>query len=261
MGTGRGGILLLVAFLGFGIAGCGGTKLLKEPIPLDATQILAASANERIAVNLDWVIVRDGPGSWARNADWDEYLLSVGNVSEQPIEITDIFVVDSLGTKLSPQFDRKQLVKASKGTARRYRKQGIVVKAGARAGTLLAAGAAVTAMGVGAAQASAIGVFMGGSGSSGLLAASGLVVLGPALAAGGIIRGVNNSRVNSQIEVRQSRLPFSLPAGETLLVHVFFPIAPSPQRVEIAYSDGAFEHIVEIDTAKTLEGLHLGPSL
>ncbi len=259
--AGRGGCdLLFVILTCFGVASCGGTKLLKEPIPIDTTQVLTTLESEQIVVNLDWVIVRDGPGSWARNADWDEYLLRVENISERQIDVTEVVVLDSLGARLEPRFERKQLVKGSKETARRYKKQGITVKAGASAGTMLVAGAAVTAVGVGGAQAAAIGSIMGGgSASGGLLAASGLIVLGPALAVGGIVRGVNNSKVNTQIEVRQSRLPLTLAAGETLLVRVFFPIAPSPQQIEIAYIDDVGEYIAVVDTAKALEGLHLDP--
>jgi hypothetical protein len=64
------------------LSGCGGTKVLKEPEPLQLTNILASTANEQISATLDWVIVRDGPGTWAKNADWDEYLLTVTNLSE-----------------------------------------------------------------------------------------------------------------------------------------------------------------------------------
>ena len=255
--SGRGGRRLFAVAICFSLVGCGGTKLLKEPIPIDANSALATSQSERMVVDLDWVIVRDGPGSWARNADWDEYVLRVENISERPIEILEVAVFDSLGTRLDPRFDRKQLVKASKKTAKRYRSQGITVKAGAGAGTMLVTGTAITVVGVGGAQAAAISSIMGSSAGGGLAAASGLIILGPALAVGGIVRGVNNSKVNEQIEVRQSRLPLALPAGETLLVHVFFPIAPSPRQIEIAYADDSGKYMAVVDTANALEGLHL----
>ena len=249
----------LVAVLCFAAAGCGGTKLLKEAVPIESTQALATASDDSLAVSLDWVIVRDGPGSWARNADWDEYLLDIGNVSADPVEITGIAVFDSLDTELAPGFDRKELVKGSKRTARRYRKEGIRVRAGASASTMLVAGAAVTAIGVGGVHAAALGTFMSGSAASGLTAASGLVVLGPALAVGGIVRGVNNSKVNTEIEVRQSRLPLQVAPGETLRLHVFFPLAPSPQRIEIAYTNDFGDHLAIVNTETVLEGLHLEP--
>jgi hypothetical protein len=140
---------IIALLLGTGLlAGCGGTKVLKEPQPIETTQPLAARSDKGVTATLDWVIVRDGPGTWARNADWDEYQLRVSNQSDQPIKITEVFVVDSLNTRIESQSRRKSLVKGSKKTARRYKKSGIKVKAGAGAGTMLVAGAAVTAVGV-----------------------------------------------------------------------------------------------------------------
>ena len=70
------GLSLTYVLSAFAVAGCGGTKVLKEPQPLQTTQPLAANSDQEVVATLDWVIVRDGPGTWARNADWDEYLLS-----------------------------------------------------------------------------------------------------------------------------------------------------------------------------------------
>lgn len=239
------------------LSACGGTKMLKEPVPIGAVGPIASAQHDDVVATLDWVIVRDGPGTWARNADWDEYVLTLANTSDQAIDITVVTVVDSLGTRLEPQFDRTRLVRNSKRTARRYRDEGIRVKAGNSAGTMLVAGAAVTAAGVVGYQAAAVSMIMGSSAGSGLAAAGGLVILGPTLAVGGFVRAVNNGRVNSQIEIRQSQLPLSLPAGETVQAHVFFPLAPSPRQLEVAYSVGAVEHVAVLDTSAALDGLHL----
>jgi len=242
------------------LAGCGGTKVLKEPQPIQTTQPLAAVTDQRVSATLDWVIVRGGPGTWARNADWDEYLLRVSNVSDQPLEVTRLMVVDSLGTPIELQQRRKKLVKGSKQTSRRYKDSGVKVKAGRGAGTMLVAGAAVTAVGVGAASAVAYGSVMGGAaaGAGGAgAAAGGLLLLGPALAVGGIVRGVRNSAVNTEIEKRQTAFPLQVSAGEELALDVFFPLAPSPQRVELLYTDDTGEHSLVIDTRTALSGLHI----
>jgi hypothetical protein len=223
-----------------------------------ATQPLAEISGHQVSVTLDWVIVRDGPGTWAKNADWDEYLIRVTNQSGQPVRVTQVIVVDSLGTQISPEQGRKQLVKSSKKTARRYKESGIKVKAGRGAGTMLVAGAAVTAVGVGAAAATAYGTVMSGAaaGTAGA-AAGGLLLLGPALAVGGIVRGVNNSKVNSEIELRQTALPAEIPAGEETGLDVFFPLAPSPKEVQVTYIDGEGEHTLTLDTSVALRGLHI----
>ncbi|MCH8060446.1 MAG: hypothetical protein IIA11_08305 [Proteobacteria bacterium] len=241
------------------LSACGGTKVLKDSQPLQATKSLAAASDQRVTAILDWVIVRDGPGTWAKNADWDEYLLRVSNSSDQPIQITGLIVIDSLDTRIEPAPGRKHLVKGSKLTARRYKDSGIKVKAGRGTGTMLVAGAAVTAVGVGAAYSA---VLMGGFGTAGAGAgaAGGLLLLGPALVVGGVVRGVRNSAVNKEIVQRQTPLPLQISAGEQLALDIFFPLAPSPRLVEIIYTDANGEHRLGIDTSAALHGLHMDAS-
>ncbi len=241
------GILLLL----LAISGCGGTKVLKESEPLVVTQPLATASDEHLSVTLDWVIVRDGPGTWAKNVDWDEYLLRVQNLSDDSIRVTNITVLDSLGTRIETGDSRKQLVKGTKNTKRRYKGEGLKVKAGVSAGTLLAAGAVTAVTVVSAGSAVALG---GGALAAG--AATGLLLV-PVLAVGGVFRGVNNSKVNNQIESRQTPLPVELQGEEEKSLHIFYPLAPSPQQLEFTYVDSRGEHILIVDTQAALEGLHL----
>ena len=240
------------------LAGCGGTKVLKEAQPMQTTKPLAAASDQQVSATLDWVIVRDGPGTWAKNADWDEYLLRVNNQSEQSIQVTRLLVVDSLGTRIESQPGRKQLVKSSKKTSKRYKKSGVKVKAGMGVAGLIASGAAVTVAGIGVGLATMGPVFGAASAGAGAgVAVGGLLLLGPALAVGGVVRGVNNSKVNNQIELRQTVLPLEVPAGEALALDVFFPLAPSPKMVELVYTDATGEHSLVIDTSTALDGLHI----
>ena len=96
-----------------GLSGCGGTKVLKEPEALTVTQSLATASDRHLSGTLDWVIFRDGPGTWARNVDWDEYLIRVQNLGDDSLQITKVIVVDSLGTRIEPRQNRKQLVKGT----------------------------------------------------------------------------------------------------------------------------------------------------
>ena len=89
------------------------------------TQALATNSDQRISAALDWVIFRDGPGTWAKNADWDEYLIRVRNLDDDSFQLTNIIVVDSLGTRIEPRQNRKQLVKGRKETKRRYKGEGL----------------------------------------------------------------------------------------------------------------------------------------
>ena len=241
-----GALLLLIA-----LAGCGGSKVLKEPEPLVVTQSLANAADESLSVTLDWVIVRDGPGTWAKNVDWDEYLIRVRNLSGDSLRVTDIVIVDSLGTRIDIGANRKTLVKGSRQTKRRYKGEGLKVKAGSSAGKMMVAGAVTgaAAMSVGAAAVFSSSALAG--------AAVGGLVLAPVLAVGGIFRGVNNSKVNNQIEIRQTILPVDLQKDEEKNLDVFFPLSPSPLQLELTYGDSRGNHTLIIDTQAVLDGLHL----
>ena len=98
------GFLLLL----LGLSGCGGTKVLKEPEPLVVTGSLATAPDQHLSATLDWVIFRDGPGTWAKNVDWDEYMIGVENLGGDSLQLTNITVLDSLGTPIEPRQSRKQ---------------------------------------------------------------------------------------------------------------------------------------------------------
>jgi len=240
----------LFLLLLLGLSSCGGAKVLKKPEPLVVTQPLATASDQYLYASLDWVIFRDGPGTWAKNVDWDEYLIRVQNLGDDSLQITNITVVDSLGTRIEPRHNRSQLVKGTKETKRRYKGEGLKVKAGLSGGVLVGTGVVVVAgtSGVGAAAAA------GGGAAAG---AAGVVLLVPVLAVGGIVRGVNNSKVNNQIESRQTLLPVVLRDEEEKNLNIFFPLSPSPGHVEITYLDSRGDHTLIVDTLAALEGLHL----
>jgi hypothetical protein len=232
------------------LSGCGGTKVLKEPEPLAVTQSLSTASDETLSATLDWIIFRDGPGTWAKNVDWDEYMIGVQNVKGDSLQVTNIIVVDSLGTRIEPRQDRKNLVKGTKETKRRYKGEGLKVKAGVSGGVLVGAGvvAAAGTSGLGAAA------MAGGGAAAG---AATVVVLVPVLAVGGVLRRINNSKVNKQIESRQTLLPIVLEGEEKKNLVLFFPLSPSPRWIEISYVDRGGEHTLVVETQAALDGLHL----
>ena len=242
------GVLLLLLAL----SGCGGTKVLKEPEPLVVKQSIAAASDQYLTATLDWVIVRDGPGTWARNVDWDEYLIRVQSLTDESIRVTNVTVMDSLGTRIETRENRKQLVKGTKVTKRRYKDEEVKVKAGAGVGVLVAGGVAA-----GATTAIIVGGGVLGMGGAAGAAAVGGLILAPVFAVGGIMRGVNNSRVNKQIESRQTLLPIVLQEEEEKSLDIFFPLTPSPRQIEFTYVDSRGDHTLIIDTKTALDGLHL----
>lgn len=245
------GLLLSIAFL---MTGCGGNKVLKESKPLELEGPLAVESDANLAVAFDWVIVRDGPGTWSKNADWDEYLFRIHNRGANAVTIESVVIYDSLETLIQSNSDRKQLIKGSRNATKRYKAEGLEVKAGLGGAGLVAAGGAayVAGMGLGAAALGATG-----SAASAGVVAVGAIVAAPVLVAGGILRGANNGKVAAEIEKRHSMLPLTLATDGEAALDVFFPISPSPVRIEIKYSESGKSHLLTIDTAETLDGLHL----
>ncbi len=120
--------------------GCGDTKTISSPESVLVTLPLSAASDQHLAVKLDAGIFRGGPASWAKNADWDEYLIRIRNVGDESIEIIGITVGDSLGTRIEPGLSRSQLGNGPKKTKRHYKGEGLKVKAGINGGVLVGAG-------------------------------------------------------------------------------------------------------------------------
>jgi len=238
-------------------AGCGGTKMLESPEEFVPGAPLAGTVDSHFAATLDWVIVRDGPGTWARSADWDEYVLTVHNRADEPLQVLSVRVVDSLGKVAAADDDRERLVEASRDTSQRYQGQGIEVKAGASSELLFAAGALGALGGVMAVEAGTTIALYGGGSAMAAAGVLGVLVLAPALVVGSVVKSANEAEVAMEIRRRHTLLPAEVAAGETRTLTQFFPLAPAPQRIELAWVDQDGQHFISIDTAEALAGLHL----
>lgn len=244
--------LLLMVFC---LTGCGGTKILKEPKNLDLQGSLVVESDAKLTAGFDWVIVRDGPGTWAKNADWDEYLFRIHNTSDDEISIESVVIYDSLDTMITSDSSRKQLIKGSRAASKRYKEEGLKVKAGLGGMGLVAVGG--TSLVSGAALGTAVMFSTGTTAAAAGVVAAGAILAAPVLVVGGIFRGVNNNKVANEIEDRQTNLPLTLNAGDATAVNIFFPLSPSPTRIEISYSDADGQHLLTMNTGEALDGLHL----
>jgi hypothetical protein len=243
---------ILLSFLLTTLTACGGNKLLKEGEPLVLNQPLAQVQDDYATIHLDWVIVKDGPGSWAKNANWDEYLLRVQNDSQQTLEVISVRAWDSQGVAQAPLSDRKQLTAESKETAKRYKKEGVEVQAGASAGALwVASGTALyggSALGIGA-------LYSGSTAAAGTAVA--LIAAAPVIAITGVVVAVNNSKVNKEIGKRNTQLPVVVEPGKVLVLDLFLPLVPSPSKIEILYSQNGQSTQLSIDLLEVLPDLHI----
>lgn len=253
--------LVVLCAASLAVSACGGTKLVRRPPPAPQPERpLAIAADASLAAELGFVIVRNGPGAWAKNGDWDEYLVRLRNVSASPVQIRSLRLTDYREEASEPLAARKPLVQASKQVARRYRDAGLTVQAGRGGAGLVAAGVGAGVVGYGAAVAATTSAALGAGGTAGggaAAAAGGLFLAAPVLVGIGIARMVNNGKVDDRIHARASTLPKDLAPGEDLRLDVFFPTTPSPQRLTVVYTDAQGEHQLDIDTRHALQGLHL----
>lgn len=243
------------------LTACGGTKLVRKPMPVpEDLPAIAMAQDAQLLAELRFVIVRNGPAAWAKNAAWDEYLLAVGNVGKVPLRIDSVSVTDSRGHVSVTHADRNALAAASKQATRRYRDAGLKVEAGRGGAGLAMAGVGAGVLAYGAATAAATSAALGAGGAAGggtAAAAGGLVLAAPVLLGVGIMRMVNNSKVDGRIEDRATPLPLMIAPDAQVALDLFYPLSPSPRLVVVHYHDGQTAQRLELDVSKPLAGLHL----
>ena len=240
-------ILLLLAAGPLFLTGCVSSRYKVAPKATPpAAQLNLAAGSPAAEVVLHSVIVYRGPGSWKRNAYWDEYVVTFTNRGDSPLVLQSADLTDFQGRVLHPGVNPWSLEKESQSVENRVgRTAGTVIKIGAGAAV-----ATLPAYGVAAAS-----VFGGVSGATATLSAA----VFPAYIAGTIYRNVaGRRRIQDEFARRRLELPLNLAPGETRSGSLFFPIAPGPQ--ELAF---AFDHSPPLAVSLApLSQLHLaqGPS-
>ncbi len=73
------------------LAGCASSRLIKNPRPPTKADVgWTASTPGGLTVEVHQLIFRNSDGSWVRDANWDEYVLTIRNDSQQTVELLDI---------------------------------------------------------------------------------------------------------------------------------------------------------------------------
>lgn len=202
-------------------------------------------------LTLETLIVFKGPGSWKREARWDEYVVKLTNRGGEPIAVNSAELIDVLGQPQTPGDEPWRLEKLSYTNWDKYGKTGLKLLAGAGAVGLY--GAAV--------MASTFGSFMAGPGA----ASGGAAVLDiiPVVAvvditAVAIMNHNNKGKVQREFDRRRLVLPQALAPGATVQGSLFFPMVPAPQRLILKGRAGEAPLELVLDL-KPLAALHLKP--
>jgi hypothetical protein len=215
-------------------------KNLPSARPLD----IHFPADAPLDATLNTLISFGGPGSWKREAFWDEYVVTLHNRGDQPVEVGSVTLVDYAGVPRSAGDDPWALERQSKDLERRYRDAGMTFArmAGPRVLAATAEPAVATTAGVGSAGAAAAA-----AATAVALPVYGLTVLG--------INSHNKAAIKAEFNRRRLPLPLRLGAGETRTGSLFFPMVPNPRSLGLDWTSasGKNDLVLALDF---LEGLH-----
>lgn len=199
-----------------------------------------SSKDSNLEVTLNYVILPNGPGSWVKDARWDEYFITLRNLSNRPVTIEKVSLIDPRGVYIKSGLNPGQLTSESEMLAEGYKDLGMTVAIEAGGAALwLASGAAVGAMGAGA------------------------LVLGPALLLAGpgyllysrYAKTKDLENIAKEFQRREiSNL--TLAGNATTQGSKFFPIVPNPRDLVVDYRMGSEIKTLDLSLEK-LKGLHV----
>jgi hypothetical protein len=246
--------VLVPILLEFLTACSSGTSMLQEPLYQLQSPRITNAADFNLDASLHGLITVNSPGSFARNAIWDEYRIGFANLSGEALSIQQIAIYDQEDVRTETTGNLRQLVKKSRQAAKRFRNQGVKVQGGNNDTILLASGTTALVGGLGTGIA-------GWAGSATAASVAGIAVAGviaaPVLITASLVQSHRKRQVAKTIEERQVQLPLELEVDESIGVSVFFPLTPAPKFIEISYSASDRNADLRLDLEAQFEGLHL----
>jgi hypothetical protein len=224
-------------------------KLAKKNTPPVQTLSIAFPPSAPLQAMLAALIVYGGPGSWKREALWDEYVVTIDNRGAQPVIIDSATLGDSAGTTYAAGNDPWALEKQSKKLEKQYRDRGEAF--------IRTAGPGVLIVGAGAATISAAagGTAFVSAGMVGAAAATIVVLPVYYLTVFGINHH-NKKAVMTEFKRRRLPLPLTLAPGETRTGSLFYPMVRNPSSLELRWSSESADRqaVLPLDF---LQGLHV----
>lgn len=227
-------------------------KMAKEDTPPVRPLIWQVSTGSAELL-LQTVIIFKGPGSWKREARWDEYVVQVSNLGEEKLTVHTAELIDIQDMAQVPGNDPWQLEKLSYSNWDKYGKSGLKVLAGAGAVVLYGATASTLA----------ISSIMAGGATTGAMTVLNVI---PVIAivditAVAIMNSRNKKAVVAEFDRRRLPLPATIAPGSSLQGSWFFPMTPGPKRLIVRGTKGPRgDELVTMEMdLKPFAGLHLKP--
>ena len=214
----------------------------KNAVPVPLNVKFPASA---LGASLYTEISDGAPGSWKREAFWDEYVVTLHNRGDQSLKVTSMTLTDYKGAPVPAGSDPWALEKESKSLERRYRDAGVAFArmAAPRVVATTAEPGIVASAGIGSA-----GAATAATATAVAIPVYGLTVFG--------INMHNKKAIKKEFDRRRLPLPMTLGPGETRTGSIFFPMIPNPQALTLRWTDtvGDGETVLDLHF---LEGLHV----
>lgn len=231
--------------------GCVSNRFKKAPKNTPPPHLLNVTfASAQLEGTLTSLITFNGPGSWKRNAFWDEYVVFLRNPGSEPLTVSSVSLVDDSGTSRPPGSNPWALEKQSKTLEQKYKETGLAFVRYTVPGVL------ISGTGLTIAVSSGIGIMGPASAGASLAAGATIIALPLYYLAVVSINHDNRKTMEREFHRRRLALPLTLAPGETRTGSLFFPMVPSPRSLNLNWSTGPItgESVLPLDF---LKGLHL----
>jgi hypothetical protein len=186
-----------------------------------------------------------GPGSWKREAFWDEYVVIMHNEGDQALNIASATLTDYAGAVRPAGSDPWALERESRTLEKRYRDAGIAFA------RVAAPRVIVSAAEPGVAASAGIGT----TGAASVATVSAVALPVYAVTVFGINMH-NKAAIKKEFNRRRVPLPLTLGPGETRTGSFFFPMVPNPQALIVRWTSSAGDGETTLEL-HFLQGLHV----
>jgi hypothetical protein len=214
------------------LAGCASSRIIAAEAVIEPPALgLQAAHAGALRVTLHDVIARAGPGSWVREANWDEYRLTLANESDTALSVESLELLSALPAAGIHTTSLATLDTQSLDNTRALRSLGWGF--GLPGGIVAAAAAA----------------------SGGLAGAAISIIALPVVAVGGTIYVFsrrNRDRedavaIHAELERRGLKAPALLGPREVVRASAFFPLTAGARQVVVRYRRSGAEHELALD--------------
>jgi hypothetical protein len=202
---------------------------------------------------LNTVIIYGGPGSWKREAWWDEYVVTLHNSGARDLTIVAADVVDFAGVDRPAGFDPWIVEKTSKALCEDYRRAGVTFVREVGSAALYVGGIAA-GMSAFASLASTGGVTV--------TVMQGPVALFtvPSYVVGRVVANhEDRADIEADFHMRAFKLPMTLAPGQRRCGSFFFPMIPNPRALRLRWEMDEKAGSAELGL-DCLRGLHTSPT-